>query len=299
MKPFFSIILPTYNQADFLKVCLKSVFDQSYKNWELLIIDNNSTDNTQKIIKQYKNKKIRVYKIKNYGILAKSRNLGIKKSKSEWICFLDSDDKWYPDKLKEIKKRIDKKEGDLFYHDLVFENKKFIFKKKISDKSKTVTKPILKYFAKNGNGIGQSSAVVKKELFKKINYISENKGKYSWEDFDTWIKISKKTEKFVRIPKILGSIWIGPENISNLDRQIINCKNIKKYYGKTFIKFLPGNIKKDSIWWLEYPSILKDYRNKKINNCFKKINRIYSPPLKFFFIFKYMKIVLIINKIFR
>lgn len=298
MGPFFSIILPTFNQAHFLKICLKSIINQSFKNWELLIIDNNSTDDTQKIIKKYRDRRIKTFKINNYGILAKSRNIGIKKSKAEWICFIDSDDQWYPEKLKEVKKRIDRNEGDLFYHDLVFENKRFLFSKKIHDKSKTITKPILEYFAKNGNGIGQSSAVVRKKLFKKINYISERIDKFAWEDFDTWIRISKKTEKFVRIPKILGSITISSENISSLDRQIINCKNIKKYYGKIFNKILfKNNIK--SIWWLEYPSILKDYKNRKINDCVKKIKKTYKPPIKFFLIFQYMKIILFINGIFK
>ena len=64
--------------------------------------------------------------------------------------------------------------------------------------------------------------------------ISENKDKYSWEDFDTWIRISQITNNFVRIPKTLGSIWVGSENISNLNRNIINNFNIKKNYNKIF-----------------------------------------------------------------
>ena len=297
MKPFFSIVLPTFNQAHFLKICLKSIINQSFSNWELLIIDNNSIDKTQTVIKNYRDKRIKIFKINNHGILAKSRNFAIKKSKAEWICFIDSDDQWYPTKLAEVKKKIDRKEGDLFYHDLVFDNKRFLFSKKIYDKSKTITKPILEYFAKNGNGIGQSSAVVRKNLFKKINYISEKRDKYAWEDFDTWIRISKKTEKFVRIPKILGSITISSENISSLDRQIINCKNIKKNYGKIFNKFLSEKNKK--IWWLEYPSILKDYRKRKIKSCLEKIKKIHNPPIKFFLIFQYMKIILFLSGIYK
>lgn len=296
MKPFFSIILPTFNQANFLKNCLQTILKQTYKNWELIIIDNNSIDNTQKVIKTIKDNRIKLYKINNNGLLSKSRNLGIKKSQAEWICFIDSDDKWFPNKLYETKKYINKYNGDLYYHDLIFDNKRFFFQKKIYDKSNTIKKPILKYFSKKGNPIGQSSVVVKKNILKKINYISENKKKFSWEDFDTWIKVAKITDKFIRIPKVLGSIWIGPENISNLERQIINSINIKKYYYKIFNKFLSSKEKNKNLWWIEYPFILKDFKEKKIENFLDRLKNISDPPIKFSFIFFYMKINLLIFK---
>ena len=129
MNPFFSIILPTFNQANFLKKSIESVFNQSYKNWELIIIDNYSSDETEKVINFFKDSRVRSYKIRNKNILAKSRNLGIKKSKSDWICFIDSDDTWYPKKLEVTKNFIDQNRGDLFYHDLEFTNKNLLFKK--------------------------------------------------------------------------------------------------------------------------------------------------------------------------
>ena len=86
MKPFFSIIIPTFNQGDLLARCVKSVLNQSYKNYEIIIIDNNSSDNTSKIINKYKN--LIIYKkINNQGVIARSRNLGIKLAKA--ISVLD------------------------------------------------------------------------------------------------------------------------------------------------------------------------------------------------------------------
>ena len=289
MIPFFSIILPTFNQADFLKLSIKSILNQTYKNWELLIINNNSKDKTIDTIKQFKDHRIRIFKINNQGLLAKSRNFGINKARSKWICFIDSDDKWFPEKLMKVKQYIDHNNGDLYYHDLVFENKGFLCKKKISDKSQTITKPILKYFAENGNPIGQSSVVVKKEILKKIGFISENKEKFSWEDFDTWIKISRITDKFIRIPIILGTIWVGPENISNLERQIFNNKKIHKYYYRIFNKFLSTKNRNKNLWWLEYPSILKDFRYNNYDSFIKRLNHITRPPFKFYLIFFCMK----------
>lgn len=299
MKPFFSIVLPTFNQANFLKVCLKTILRQTYVNWELLIINNNSTDHTNQFLKNIKDKRINVFNINNKGVLAKSRNLGIKKAKARWICFIDTDDKWFPQKLMDMKTYIDQFKGDLYYHDLVFENKSFLFKKRISDKSKTIKKPIIKFFSQYGNPIGQSSVVVKKSILQKINYISENREKISWEDFDTWIKISKITDKFIRVPIVLGSIWIGPENISNLDRQILNTNRIKKYYYKTFNEFNAERDKNKNLWWLEYPSILKDFRDRNIDSCSKRIKSTTTAPLKFNMIFFYMKLKLLFIKLIR
>lgn len=290
MKPFFSIILPTYNQGNFLKICLESILNQTYRDWELIIVDNNSTDNTQNVINKMRDERFHVLKINNQNILAKSRNIGIKKAKTDWICFIDSDDTWYPKKLEIVKNYIyENKNENLFYHDLVFLNKYFFFKKKkIYDKSQTITKPVFNYFAENGNGIGQSSVVVKKNLLKENGYISMNKEKFSWEDFDTWLKISKKTNSFKRIPITLGSIWIGKENISNLEKQIQNSDNIKKYYGKSFAKVLK-NINDKSPWWLEYPKILRDFKNKNNQECLEKINLITKPPFKVNMIINYFK----------
>ncbi len=295
---FFSIILPTYNQSEFLKKSIKSILSQTFKNWELLIINNNSTDNTDNVIKSFKDNRIKVYKINNENILAKSRNLGIKNSSSEWLCFIDSDDIWHPKKLEITKKYIEEENGDLFYHDLNFINKKFIFfKKKIQDKSKKITYPVIKYFAYNGNGVGQSSVVVKKKILEKIGLISENKDKYSWEDFDTWIRISQLTNNFIRIPKTLASIWVGSENISNLNRNIINNLNIKKYYNKIFYNSIDPKDKNKKLWWLEYPSILYRFKNGKYDKCLYKISNLTDTPLRIKIRINYIKYISYVKKL--
>ena len=108
LNPFFSVVIPSYNQGRYLKKALDSVFNQTFKNFEVILIDNNSTDNTKKIIKAFK-KKIIYKKIKNLGVIAKSRNKGISISRGKWIAFLDSDDYWEKNKLKSIYKKIKKK----------------------------------------------------------------------------------------------------------------------------------------------------------------------------------------------
>ena len=111
-KIFFSVIIPTYNMADHLMRSVKSVLRQNFKNFEIIIVDNYSNDNTKKKIKNLKNNKIKFFQINNKGVIGKSRNLGIKKSKGEWIAFLDADDEWFSNKLKIIKKKIEESNFD-------------------------------------------------------------------------------------------------------------------------------------------------------------------------------------------
>ena len=96
---FFSIVIPTFNNASFLKKSIKSVENQTYDNFELIVVDNNSTDETSSIIKECSIKNLIYEKISNNGIIAKSRNLGIKLSKGSWLIFLDADDLIYKEKL--------------------------------------------------------------------------------------------------------------------------------------------------------------------------------------------------------
>ena len=103
---FFSVIIPTYNRCDLLKRAINSVLAQSFKKFEIIIIDNYSTDKTHKIVKNFKKKNIKYKKIRNRGIIAKSRNVGMKLAKGEWIAFLDSDDTWTKDKLTNVHKTI-------------------------------------------------------------------------------------------------------------------------------------------------------------------------------------------------
>ena len=86
---FFSVIIPTYNRCDLLRKAVNSVLTQTYENFEIIIIDNYSDDNTQEIVEGFKNNKIVYQKIHNEGIIGKSRNLGIKISKGKWVAFLD------------------------------------------------------------------------------------------------------------------------------------------------------------------------------------------------------------------
>ena len=96
-----SIIIPVYNASRFLEETINSIQEQTYSNWEAIFIDDCSSDNSYDIIKQYQknDKRIKVIKNKINNGVAISRNNGIDYVKGEYLCFLDADDKWHPEKL--------------------------------------------------------------------------------------------------------------------------------------------------------------------------------------------------------
>ena len=100
MNELVSIVMPSFNTASFITQTIESVLAQSYKNWELLIVDDCSTDNTDEIVYPFLvDKRIRYLKNKENSGAADSRNRALREAKGKWIAFLDSDDLWLPDKL--------------------------------------------------------------------------------------------------------------------------------------------------------------------------------------------------------
>jgi len=211
-SPLVSIIIPTYNHAKFIGKALNSVKNQTYKNWEAIVIDNNSTDETNKILNNITDTRIKHIKIDNKGVIAKSRNIGINEANGEWIAFLDSDDFWTKDKLEICIKNINVN-IDFIYHCLesVNDNKKFIFKKK-KFVGRKLNKPILNDLLVSsifkGTPIGNSSVFVRKKILNKIGGISENKKLITSEDFNTWLRIAEMTDNFKYINQKLGYFLI-------------------------------------------------------------------------------------------
>ena len=96
-----SIVMPSYNSEKYIKASIESVIAQSYKNWELLIVDDCSSDKTIEIIKSFKDDRIKLFRNETNSGAALSRNWALREARGKWIAFLDSDDLWLPLKLEE------------------------------------------------------------------------------------------------------------------------------------------------------------------------------------------------------
>lgn len=230
MSDLISIIIPSYNHAHFLARAINSVKAQTYKNWEVIIVDNNSTDNTDEVLSLFVNQRIKTYKINNDGIIARSRNLGIERACGKYIAFLDSDDWWAPKKLEKSMAQL-LLGADLVFHDLyMIKNNQFFSLPFRRVTSRNLKKNVFEDLIKQGNGIPNSSVVTKTEMLKKIGFLNESKDFVGWEDYDLWLRLAHANYKFVRLSGVLGYYWWGDNNMSNPNRNIKNCMSFCSTY---------------------------------------------------------------------
>src|SRR5689334_17428665 len=99
MTPQVSVVIPTYNRAADLRRALGSVVAQTCERWEALVVDNHSTDDTRQVVESFRDGRIRFLQVSNQGVVAVSRNLGVRNAVGDYVAFLDSDDWWLPEKL--------------------------------------------------------------------------------------------------------------------------------------------------------------------------------------------------------
>jgi glycosyltransferase involved in cell wall biosynthesis len=216
ISPMISIVIPTYNRAELIGKAIQSVLDQTYKNWELIIVDNYSDDNTKEIIEAFNDDRILMLFTPRTGSVAASRNLGVAHSNGEWIAFLDSDDWWFPRKL-EFVSEIIQQEPDLIYHDLQIVSLDGLPIKRSRTKSRRLKSPVYFDLLLNGNDIPLSSVVLRKLIFTFVNGMNESPNFFAIEDYDAWLRIAQVTEKFLYVPKIFGAYRLHEGNIGHLN----------------------------------------------------------------------------------
>lgn len=209
-EPLITVVIPTFNHAQFLKKAIQSVINQTYAHWEIIVVDNNSIDNTHEVLDSFSDSRITTLKVNNAGSIALSRNVGLVNAKGEWIAFLDSDDWWTPNKLT-VCSRFFTKDNDLIYHNLGVSDSSV---KGNTIKSRQVKSPVLLDLLLRGNTIATSSVVVRRSILDLISGMREDISLAGTEDYNTWLRISLLTEGFTRIPKILGFYRLHGENLS-------------------------------------------------------------------------------------
>ena len=183
-SPLVSIIIPTFNRKKRIETAIVSVLNQTYKNFELIIVDDGSRDETEKVIKQYGNHLLYFFQT-NQGVSA-ARNLGIEKSKGSYICFLDSDDEWLANKL-ETQVNLIKSDPQIkicFTDEIWIRNGIRVNPKKIHRKySGWIYQKCLPLCI-----ISPSSVMIHREVFEQVGRFDPQMT--VCEDYDLWLRIS-------------------------------------------------------------------------------------------------------------
>ena len=177
-----------HNGEKFLTESIKSLFAQTYKNWELIFWDNRSSDNSKKIVKNFKDKRIKYFISNKFQTLFRSRNLAIKKAKGKYVGFLDVDDLWENDKLKKQIEYFYKNQKIKIIYSNFFTINKTQKKKAIGYKNLLpegyITQKILNVYS-----IGFVTTMLDRSIFKKYKF---NEKYNIIGDFDFFIKLSQK-----------------------------------------------------------------------------------------------------------
>jgi len=189
-KPIVSVIIPTYNRKDLLERAIKSVLSQTFQDWELIIVDDGSTDETRDLVENFQRVDPRIKYIwqNNSGAPAKPRNVGILNSSGEYIAFLDHDDEWLPIKLEKQLIMLESLPEVAFVscNVIVLSPKKNEFIVSPKYKGEKFVKKILE----KNLILTASSVVIKRWVFEKVGLFDEN-FKFA-DDWDMWLRIALK-----------------------------------------------------------------------------------------------------------
>ena len=287
MDNLISIIIPTFNRKPLLERAIDSVLNQSFDNFEVIVVDNYSTDGTDELIARYKDNRISFHRNKNEGIIASSRNYGINLAKGNFLAFLDSDDWWESTKLDKCLSALRSGQIDFVYHNC------FIKGGKIDKKTncRKLNRPFSDDLLYNGNTVVTSSVVARRSAFELFLF-SESRNKAGWEDYDLWIKLAKENLNFHLIEECLGTYWMGNDNFDNPKRIILNLESMES----TILNAYREQSKKVP-WWPYYTRGLAYYN---LNSSFLSIKNFMKVLLlKAPFLFKLKAMYQILKCLYR
>lgn len=258
MNKLISIILPTYNGSKWLRKAIESVQRQTYTNWELLVIDDGSIDNTAQIVTDLAQKDARIVYIKNERNLGiqKTLNKGLKQAKGEYVARIDDDDQWiYKDKLKKQIEFLEKNSDYVLVGTgvvVVDEEENEQFRYLVPETNTEIKNKLL-----GKNCFVHSSVLFNKSAVLEIGGYSESKEVYHIEDYDLWLKLGTKG-KLANLPIYGVQFTLRAGSISSTNKtiqfkRIISLiKKYKKFYPNYDLALLRSVLR-----YLVYGFILK------------------------------------------
>lgn len=235
IEPQVSVIIPTYNRENLLQKAIESVTNQTFQDFEILIIDDASTDNTEAVVKNLKNDKIKYFKLQKNSGQCVARNYGIKRAQGKYIAFLDSDDEWLPEKLKKQYECFTKGPEDLGSVYSYSFTKDMIKNKTSLIQGKYYRGDIYKKCLEGFCPPTPSLFMIKKEALEKVNYFDENL--ITFVDLDLHIRIAKHyLFDFIEEPLIIKYEQIGDQYVNNFEKRYKGYFLFKKKWEKEIVQ---------------------------------------------------------------
>jgi glycosyltransferase involved in cell wall biosynthesis len=205
-EPLVTVVIPNFNYGRFLGEALDSLVSQDFQNWEAIVVDNFSTDNSDEVVAKMQDQRIQLLKFANGGSIAAARNFGTRQARGQYIAFLDSDDFWSAKKLSESIAAL-AGGADLTYHHLDVVGRTSRIGKSFVRGRRLGANPLRELLTR-GNAIATSSVVVSKSALEAVGNMDENPQLLGVEDYDAWLKIAANGGSFELIRKNLGTYRI-------------------------------------------------------------------------------------------
>lgn len=237
-KPLVSVLMVTYNRAEFLKESIKSVLDQTYDNIQFVIIDDGSDDESCQIIEAFQDDRIELYRLNENRHICYATNYGYSKIKGEYLARIDSDEVWYPNRLSEQLKFMEEHEE----YKICFSAVDIIdrYGKNINDEEKDLVKlyetqfssqeEYLRYFFSKGNCLAQTSVLMKTEVMKRIGDF--NPSYVQLHDFEYWVRIVKQYPIYVINKHLLAVRRFSEQDKMENNSSSLNLKNHIRFYNE-------------------------------------------------------------------
>jgi len=207
--PLISIITPTYNRADFLGQAIDSVLAQTYQRFELLIVDDGSTDSTRELVEAYNDERISYRYQENQG-QSVARNLALSIARGDFVCFLDSDNAWFADKLeKSLKAFAEYPDVDVVYGDCVIINEK---NEEVSRKNMRRYSGYIAPLMLKDNFISMNTTMTRRKCFEEMGGLG-GKRRVA-DDYDLWLRFSARYQ-FYHLPEFFAYYRVMDDQISS------------------------------------------------------------------------------------
>lgn len=252
--PFFSVVIPTYNRAEFIGATLESVFAQTYDSYEVIVVDNCSTDNTQEVLEPYiSSERIRFFQNDRNRERAFSRNVGLENAKGDYVTFLDSDDLMYPDNLADAaafaSANVELKCFQNRY-ELVDQDRRVIYRYRLPSLTNRLRA------ISNGNFMACIGNFIHRDIFT-VYRLDPSEDLTGTEDWEFWLRLLADNE-VGRIEKVNSGIVHHPgrsiksQNVDSMERgmtYMVEKIRTSEHLARVYVRYL-DRIESNSLLYL-------------------------------------------------
>lgn len=250
----FSVVIPLYNKEHYIVNTIQSVLNQTFQDYELIVVDDGSKDNSYEVAKTVHSERINLIHQENQGV-AVARNTGVENANGEYIAFLDADDCWYPNYLQVLSNLIDQfPESDIFVtsYRIVMGNERYHFSAHLSDEP-TLLQSYWVTFKNAYDTVWTSATAIRKTAIEKAGMFTP--GEKIGQDLDLWARVARNNPLVAYSPEVCVDY--------NRDAEQNARTRVKIAYPKAFLSVLKEEMA-SSRWTDEDKKWMENKYNKKM-----------------------------------